>query len=109
MTSRRLAVSGILAATVALLFSAQTGVVHPRFGVQIVILAFVATVIGGLGNLTGAAVGGFLVGVASTMLQALLPDELRPFREAFLFAAVILVLLFRPQGLLPARNLSDRI
>ena len=103
------ALSGILAATVALLFSAQTGFVHPRFGVQLVIIAFVATVIGGLGNLTGAAVGGFLVGVVSTLLQAFLPDELRPFREAFLFGAVILVLLFRPQGLLPARNLRERV
>jgi branched-chain amino acid transport system permease protein len=103
------ALSGILAATVAVLFSAQTGFVHPRFGVQLVIIAFVATVIGGLGNLTGAAVGGFLVGVVGTLLQALLPDELRPFREAFLFAVVILVLLFRPQGLLPARNLRERV
>lgn len=102
------AVSGILAATVAVLFSAQTGFVHPRFGVQIVIIAFVATVIGGLGNLTGAALGGFLVGVVSTLLQAL-PDELRPFREAFLFAVVILILLFRPQGLLPARNIRERV
>jgi branched-chain amino acid transport system permease protein len=103
------ALSGVLAATVAVLFSAQTGFVHPRFGVQIVIIAFVATVIGGLGNLTGAALGGFLVGFVSTLLQALLPDELRPFREAFLFAVVILVLLFRPQGLLPAKNLRERV
>lgn len=103
------AISGVLAAAVAILFSAQTGFVHPRFGVQLVIIAFVATVIGGLGNLTGAAVGGFLVGVVTTLLQAFLPDELRPFREAFLFAVVILVLLFRPQGLLPAKNLKERV
>lgn len=103
------ALSGVLAAVVAVLFSAQTGFVHPRFGVQIVIIAFVATVIGGLGNLTGAALGGFLVGVVGTVLQALLPDELRPFREAFLFAVVILVLLVRPQGLLPAKNLRERV
>lgn len=103
------AISGVLAAAVAILFSAQTGFVHPRFGVQLVIIAFVATVIGGLGNLTGAAVGGFLVGVVTTLLQALLPDELRPFREAFLFAVVIVVLLFRPQGLLPAKNLRERV
>lgn len=103
------ALSGVLAAAVAVLFSAQTGFVHPRFGVQLVIIAFVATVIGGLGNLTGAALGGFLVGIVSTVLQAALPDELRPFREAFLFAVVILVLLFRPQGLLPSRNIRERV
>lgn len=103
------ALSGLLAAVVALLFAAQTGFVQPRFGVQIVIVAFVATVIGGLGNLVGAAVGGFAVGMVSTLLQALLPPDLRPFREAFLFAVVILVLLFRPQGLFPARGLRERV
>lgn len=101
--------SALLAAVVAVLFSAQTGFVHPRFGLQIVIIAFVATVIGGLGNLVGAAVGGFLVGVVSTLLQTFLPPDLRPFREAFLFFIVILVLLFRPQGLFPARGLKERI
>ncbi|MDE1990958.1 MAG: branched-chain amino acid ABC transporter permease [Rhizobiaceae bacterium] len=103
------ALSGVLAAVVALLFAAQTGFVQPRFGVQLVIIAFVATVIGGLGNLFGAAVGGFLVGVVSILLQAFLPPELRPFREAFLFVVVILVLLVRPQGLFPARGLKERV
>jgi branched-chain amino acid transport system permease protein len=103
------ALSGALAAVVAVLFAAQTGFVHPRFGVQLVIIAFVATVIGGLGSLEGAVAGGFLVGVVSTLLQALLPADLRPFREAFLFVVVILVLLFRPQGLFPARGLRERV
>jgi branched-chain amino acid transport system permease protein len=103
------ALSGVLAAVVALLFAAQTGFVQPRFGLQIVIIAFVSTVIGGLGNLPGAAAGGFLVGIISTLLQAFLPPDLRPFREAFLFIAVILVLLIRPQGLFPARGLKERV
>ena len=103
------ALSGALAAVVAVLFAAQTGFVHPRFGLQLVIIAFVATVIGGLGSLEGAVAGGFLVGVVSTLLQALLPADLRPFREAFLFVVVILVLLFRPQGLFPASGLRERV
>jgi branched-chain amino acid transport system permease protein len=101
--------SGFLAATVAVLFAAQSGFVQPRFGVQIVIIAFIATVIGGLGNLFGAAIGGFFVGVVSILLQAFLPPELRAFREAFLFVVVIAVLLLRPQGLFPARNLRERV
>ena len=104
-----LSLSGALAAIVALLFAAQTGFVQPRLGVQLVIVAFVATVIGGLGNLVGAAAGGFLVGVVSTLLQALLPEEFRPFREAFLFVVVILVLLVRPQGIFPAKGLRERV
>ena len=101
--------SAILAAAVAVLYGAQTGFVNPQFGVQIVVVAFVATVIGGLGNLWGCVAGGFLVGVVSTLLQAFLPGDLRPFREAFLFAVVILVLLVRPQGLFPARGLRERV
>jgi branched-chain amino acid transport system permease protein len=103
------AISGLLAAVVACLFVAQTGLVQPRMGLQLVIIAFVGTVIGGLGSLPGAALGGFLVGAATILLQALLPPELRVFREAFLFLAVAVVLVVRPQGLIPARGLKERI
>jgi branched-chain amino acid transport system permease protein len=103
------ALSGILAAAVSCLIVVQTGTVQPRMGLQLVIIAFVGTVIGGLGNLSGAALGGFLVGAVSILLQAALPPELRAFREAFVFIAVALVLLLRPQGLLPARGLKERI
>ena len=43
------------------------------------------------------------------LLQALLPPDLRVFREAFVFVAVTLVLLFRPKGLIPAPGLKERI
>jgi branched-chain amino acid transport system permease protein len=78
-------------------------------GLQLVIIAFVGTVIGGLGSLPGAALGGFLVGAGSILLQALLPPDLRAFREAFVFVVVVVILLFRPQGLIPARGLRERI
>ena len=103
------AISALLAGAVACLFVAQTGLVQPRMGLQLVIIAFVGTVIGGLGSLPGAALGGFLVGAVTILLQALLPPDLRVFREAFVFVAVTLVLLFRPQGLFPARGLKERI
>jgi branched-chain amino acid transport system permease protein len=103
------ALSGLLAAAVSCLIVVQTGVVQPRMGLQLVIIAFVGTVIGGLGSLPGAALGGFLVGAGSILLQALLPPDLRAFREAFVFIAVIAILLFRPQGLIPARGLRERI
>ena len=103
------AISGLLAATVSCLVVAETGVVQPRMGLQLTIIAFVGTVIGGLGSLAGAALGGFLVGAATILLQALLPPDLRAFREAFLFLAVTLVLVLRPRGLIPARGLSERV
>ncbi|MGD9914958.1 MAG: branched-chain amino acid ABC transporter permease [Rhizobiaceae bacterium] len=103
------AISAVLAGVVACLFVAQTGLVQPRMGLQLVIIAFVGTVIGGLGSLPGAALGGFLVGAATILLQALLPPDLRVFREAFVFVAVTLVILWRPQGLIPARGLKERV
>jgi len=103
------AISSMLAAVVACLFVAQTGLVQPRMGLQLVVIAFVGTVIGGLGSLPGAALGGFLVGAATILLQTILPPDLRVFREAFVFVAVALVLLFRPQGIIPARGLKERI
>jgi branched-chain amino acid transport system permease protein len=103
------ALSGVLAAAVSFLVVAQTGIVQPRMGLQLVIIAFVGTVIGGLGSLPGAALGGFLVGVATILLQALLPPDLRVYREAFVFVAVTVVLLLRPKGLIPAPGLKERI
>lgn len=102
-------ISGFLAATVSVLFVAQTGLVEPRMGLGLVNVAFVSTVIGGLGSLPGAALGGFLVGAASVLFQTFLPADVRPFREAFVFLAVILVLLARPQGLLVGRSRMERI
>jgi branched-chain amino acid transport system permease protein len=43
------------------------------------------------------------------MLQAYLPPELRPFRDAFVFAVVILILLYRPGGLIPTKALVQRV
>jgi branched-chain amino acid transport system permease protein len=103
------AISALLAAVVGCLVVAQTGLVQPRMGSQLVVIAFVGTVIGGLGSLGGAALGGFLVGAVTILLQAMLPPDLRVFREAFVFVAVAFVLLFRPQGLIPARGLKERI
>jgi branched-chain amino acid transport system permease protein len=103
------AISALLAAAVACMYTAQTGLVQPRLGLQLVVVAFVGTVIGGLGNLPGAAIGGFLVGAGGSLLQALLPEDMRAFREAFVFILVAVVLLFRPHGLFPARSLKERI
>jgi branched-chain amino acid transport system permease protein len=103
------AISGLLAGAVACVIVAQTGLIQPRMGLQLVVIAFVGTVIGGLGSLSGAAIGGFFVGVGTILLQALLPETLRPFREAFVFVVVAFVLTIRPFGLFPSRSLRQRI
>ena len=103
------AVSGFLAAMLALIFVAQTGVADVNMGASIVLIAFVATVLGGMGSLPGAVLAGLLLGAVSTILQAYLPIELRPFRDAFLYGLVIVVLLVRPQGLFTLSSTSNRI
>jgi branched-chain amino acid transport system permease protein len=94
------ALSGVLAGATALLFVAQVGTVTPTIGLAPALIGFVATVIGGLRSLPGAALGAFLLGAATVVLDTALPADIRPFRDAFLFAGVIAMLLVRPEGLL---------
>jgi branched-chain amino acid transport system permease protein len=103
------AMSGLLAGAVALLYIAQVGAMTPQFGVQPALIGFVATVVGGLGSLAGAVIGGFLIGTLTVVLQLVLPLELRPFREAFLFGLLFIVLLVRPQGIVVVRWSQERV
>jgi branched-chain amino acid transport system permease protein len=103
------AVSGVLAGAVSLLYVAKTGVLDFRMGVPLAIAGFVGTVLGGMGSLWGAMMGGLLLGVASTLLQALLPPDLRASRDAFLYGLVVLVLLVRPQGIFSSSKRLERI
>lgn len=103
------AISGALAAIVSLLFVAQTGALSPVMGVPLALFGFIATVVGGLGSLVGAVVGGFLIGVVMTLFQSFLPPDLRDFREAFTFVLIVAVLVFRPQGLFPSKAMAERI
>ena len=103
------ALSGLLAGVVALLFVVQTGVLAPTMATDLVIFAFIATVVGGMGSLPGAVLGGLLVGTASSLLQAYLPDDIRAFRDVFVFLFVILLLLVRPSGLIRLKQFEERV
>ncbi|MEA2855461.1 MAG: branched-chain amino acid transport system permease protein [Rhodospirillaceae bacterium] len=103
------ALSGVLAVAVSLLFVAQTGTLTFQMGVPLMLFAFIGTVIGGMGSLVGAAVGGMTVGIAASLLQAYLPGEIRSFRDAFVFTLVILMLIIRPAGLFPTKAFIERI
>jgi branched-chain amino acid transport system permease protein len=67
-------------------------------GVQTGLKAFVAAVLGGIGNLPGAAMGGLVLGVVETFAAGI--PGMSPYRDAIAFAILILILLFRPAGLL---------
>ncbi len=85
-----------------MLWVAQRASVDPLMGFVPVLKAFIAAVVGGLGSLPGAVAGGFLLGVIEVLLQATLPSDLAPYRDAIVLSGVIAVLLIRPQGLIPA-------
>ena len=103
------AISGILAAMVSFYLVAQTGSVSYKMGISMVLIAFVSSVIGGMGSVAGAALGGFLVGITSVLLQAYLPIDMRPYRDAFVFLLFILFLFWRPDGLLMRQANMGRV
>jgi branched-chain amino acid transport system permease protein len=103
------ALSGIIAGLSALILVVQTGVLDYAMGVPLMLFGFISTVIGGMGSLLGTVVGGYAVGIISVLLQAFLPEEARGFRDAILFALVILILLARPQGLVASSAMKERV
>jgi branched-chain amino acid transport system permease protein len=94
------AIGSMLAGVVGLLWSIRVGKIDPFMGFYPVLKAFVASVIGGLGSLPGAVLGGYILGIMEILLQGLLPASLTPFRDGFVFAGLIILLLFRPNGIL---------
>jgi branched-chain amino acid transport system permease protein len=92
-------VSGLLAATVAVMMTVQTPLVTPDFALQDTILVLAGVVLGGMNRLISATLGGFAIGFAWGFLGGALPTDQSQYLPSFIFAAVILVLLIRPGGL----------
>jgi branched-subunit amino acid ABC-type transport system permease component len=86
--------AGIAGAVVAPLASVQIGI-----DIDVILKAFVIVVIGGLGSIRGALVGSVIVGVASSLGILWVPQA----SLAIVFAVLVAVLAFRPEGLFPAR------
>jgi branched-chain amino acid transport system permease protein len=96
-------ISGLLAGIAGVLWIARTTSVNPATGFVPVVQAFIASVIGGLGNLRGAVLGGFFLGTLEVFLQATLPGSLLPYAQATSLLIVVAVLYVRPQGLFGQR------
>jgi branched-chain amino acid transport system permease protein len=86
-----------LAAAAGLLYAMLYPSIDPLMGILPGLKAFVAAVLGGIGNLPGAALGGFLIGLTETFVSGYLSST---YRDAIAFAVLILILLVRPSGLL---------
>ena len=126
------AIGSALAAVAGLLFAVQAGQINPYIGFTPVLKAFIAAVIGGFGSIAGAVVGGYVLGFLEVLttaltgigdllppgsvpdpvrefLQTWLPSSLASYRDAFVFVALILVLLVRPQGIVGRRIREDEL
>jgi len=124
------AIGSGLAAVAGLLYSVQAGQINPYMGFTPVLKAFIAAVIGGFGSISGAVVGGFVLGILEVLvtslagigdllpagsvspelrafLQQWLPGGLASWRDAIVFVVLIVVLLIRPQGILGRRTAVD--
>jgi branched-chain amino acid transport system permease protein len=71
--------------------------IDPLMGLMTGLKAFVAAVLGGIGNIPGAMLGGLIIGLMETWLSA---TAYSTYRDAVAFAVLILILLFKPEGLL---------
>jgi branched-chain amino acid transport system permease protein len=91
--------SGLLAATVAVLLTVQFPLVTPDFALRDTIVVLVAVVVGGIDRLWTATLGGFTLGFATGVINGALPTDKTIFLPSAVFALVILVLLLRPAGL----------
>jgi branched-chain amino acid transport system permease protein len=90
--------SGVLAATVAVILTVQFPLVTPEFALRDTIVVLVGVVVGGIDRLWTATLGGFAIGFASGIINGALPTDKTVFLPSALFALVILVLLLRPAG-----------
>ena len=97
-----------LAGAAGFIYGLQYGSTIFIIGFQLGLIAFTAAVLGGIGNLVGAMLGGVLIGIIEG-LASLIPDTVLPhggaaWHQAIIFAILILILVFRPSGLLGQRT-----
>jgi branched-chain amino acid transport system permease protein len=99
------ALGSALAAAGGILYATNYPSIDPLMGTLPGLKAFVAAVLGGIGNIAGAAVGGLVLGMVETAVVGLGGST---YRDAVAFAVLILILLLRPNGLLGRRQ-SEKV
>ena len=100
-------VGGALAGAAAVFYNMYFGQVWYLTGFQLGLIAFTAAVLGGIGNIYGAVVGGFLIGLVQALAVQYLPDGFN-WSTAIVFAILVLILVVRPSGLL-GQQVPDKV
>lgn len=91
------AIGSAMAGAGGILYASEYPSIDPLLGLNVGLKAFVAAVLGGIGNIPGAALGGFLIGIIETMIVGYWSPD---YRDAIAFAVLIFILLVKPTGLL---------
>ncbi len=94
------ALSGLLAGIAAIFWLMQNGSTSPSAGIDPMLKGVLAALIGGLGSLRGAVLGGLALGLAEVMLRSRLPEGLAPLTDGVVFLLIALLFIFKPQGLI---------
>ena len=98
-------IGSVLAAVAGILYSGKYTSFSNDMGFMLGVKAFIAAVLGGLGSLTGAVAGGYIMAALEVFFSGYLPRGVGSYQTAFTFLVLILVLLIRPNGLFGS---SDR-
>jgi len=91
------ALGSVLAAAGGILYATAYPQIEPTMGAMPGLKAFVAAVLGGIGSVPGAMLGGYILGVAETMTKGFLSSQ---FADAISFSILILILLVKPTGIM---------
>lgn len=97
--SQTFAIGGACAAVAGNMVGVYNQTIEPLMGILPGMKAFVAAVVGGIGSIPGAAVGGLIMGVSEALVKGAMPQGVSALSDAFAFAILILVLLFKPTGI----------
>jgi len=97
--SMTFAIGSALAAIGAIMWGIRYPGITPMLGVMPGLKCFIAAVIGGVGNIKGAVLGGFILGLGEIIIVAFFP-QLSGYRDAFAFIVLIVILFYKPTGLL---------
>ncbi|TWH34455.1 MULTISPECIES: branched-chain amino acid ABC transporter permease [unclassified Aminobacter] len=101
------AIGSALAAVAGLFWGGKFGQIDPLLGSVPGLKAFIACVIGGVGSIGGAMLGGYILGLAEVLFVGLLPQAYAGYRDTFVFSLLILILLIKPSGLF-VRHVEER-
>ncbi|MGI6788465.1 MAG: branched-chain amino acid ABC transporter permease [Aminobacterium colombiense] len=92
-------IGSALAGVSAVSYGVSYGIVNPSMGYLIGLNGFIAAVLGGIGNVPGAAAAGYIIGLGEVMFVALLPPSYSAVRPIFVWALLFLILFIKPSGL----------